>query len=473
MDRCKRPELRMGILFIMLALASIGIDDAFSAERWYNHYKNGLNLMKEGKFAQAILEFEMATEGVYEDQPKKIQTYGMHFIRYYPHREIGIAAYHIGDHPRARYELELSLVYAPSDRAREYLNKLSESPGQSEVSPRIDIPAGIPLSLEQRMEIQRKLSDIGLYKGTIDGILGTGSKRAISTYQEQNSLPSTGVIDAETFAKLETVEIRSEQRESVTRHSKEIIEVKPDETRTAEPTETIDYTPIRRVGPRLTLAVLPMADRGGAGQLTEIIADKLITSLVGFQRYRIIERSQMDKIIREQKFGLSDLVDPSSAAKLGRLAGVDCLVIGGAWVSNAIIDLNTRLVDTETGEILATRAGQCSSSDPVEIRSIADEIATYYANALPLAEGSVVKTDPDGTVFIDIGSNYGMRKGMKLVVFEEGERITHPQSGEVIGSRRQKKAEIVLTEVMEKLSIARFVEGEEGTVEVHDPVVTK
>ena len=47
----------------------------------------------------------------------------------------------------------------------------------------------------------------------------------------------------------------------------------------------------------------------------------------------------MDKVlIREQKFGLSDLVDPSSAAKLGRLAGVDCLVIGGAWVSNAIID---------------------------------------------------------------------------------------------------------------------------------------
>ena len=40
--------------------------------------------MKEGKFAQAILEFEMATEGVYEDQPKKIQTYGMHFIQVLP-----------------------------------------------------------------------------------------------------------------------------------------------------------------------------------------------------------------------------------------------------------------------------------------------------------------------------------------------------------------------------------------------------
>jgi len=473
MECFRLPEHLTGFFIFVIVFLLIWTSDAHSAERWYNHYKNGLNLIKEEKFAQAILEFEMATEGVYEDQPKKIQTYGMHFIRYYPHREIGIAAYHIGDYSRARYELELSIVYAPSDRAREYLDKLAGVKTQPMRESRSHIPEGMSLTIDQRREVQRKLAHLGLYSGTIDGILGTGSKRAISEFQKRNELPSTGIVNEKTYAKLENVEVPVERHARVESQEQRSSEPKPPAPHSIEPPATMDYSTIRRVGPRLTLAVLPMSDKGGAGQLSEIIADKLVTSLVGFQRYRIIERSQMDKVLKEQKFGLSDLVDPSSAAKLGRLAGVDCLVIGSAWVSNAIMDLNTRLVDTETGEVLATRAGHCSSSNPIEMRTIADEIATYYANALPLAEGSVVKTDPDGTVFIDVGSDYGMRKGMKLVVFEEGETITHPVSGDVIGSRRSKKAEIVLTEIMQKLSIARFVEGEEGTVAVHDPVVTK
>ena len=116
----------------------------------------------------------------------------------------------------------------------------------------------------------------------------------------------------------------------------------------------------------------------------------------------------MDNILKEQKFGLTDLVDPSTAAKIGRLTGVDCLVIGSAWVSNAIMDLNTRLVDTATGEVLATRAGQCSASNPIDMRTMADNIATYYANALPLAEGSVVKTDPeDARAFATRGTSHG------------------------------------------------------------------
>ena len=44
--------------------------------------------------------------------------------------------------------------------------------------------------------------------------------------------------------------------------------------------------------------------------------------LVQDQKYRVIDRNSLDKILKEQNFSNSDRVDPSSAAKIGRILGV-------------------------------------------------------------------------------------------------------------------------------------------------------
>ncbi len=466
---------KRSVIFFFVLLLCVMSQNSYGAERWYNHYKKGATLLKESKYAQAILEFEMATEGVYEDQRKKIQTYGMHFIRYYPHREIGVAAYHLNDFAQAREELELSMGYAPTDRAREYLQRLGAAP----TPPRTPESLIKRLSLDERKNLQRILAYKGFYGGTIDGIFGAGSRSAVQQFQAENKLGATGDIDEETLAKLHHVEVPSgwtpeSDEPAIAAEAREPTKViVPPPSRPITIPRPPKLTRVRRVGPRLTVAVIPLADRGSAGELAHLMAEKLVSSLVEYQRFRVIERSQLDKILKEQKFGLSDLVESSTAARLGKLVGVDCLVVGSAWVAGGAVDLTMRLVDTETGEVLATRAGQCRADSPSETRQIAGDFAAYFANMLPLAEGTVVKVDPDETVYLDLGSQVGMRKGMKLVVFHEGEKITHPVSGEVIGSRREKQAELVLTEVMDRLSVARFVEGQEGNVSVRDPVVTK
>ena len=52
--------------------------------------------------------------------------------------------------------------------------------------------------------------------------------------------------------------------------------------------------------------------------------DKLVSDGV----YSVIERKQLDKIIAEQNFSNSDRADPTSAAKIARILGVDAIIIG-------------------------------------------------------------------------------------------------------------------------------------------------
>src|SRR3954453_12079630 len=58
------------------------------------------------------------------------------------------------------------------------------------------------------------------------------------------------------------------------------------------------------------------------------IADLMVTNLVKDGSYSVIERKALDKIMAEQNFSNSDRANPTSAAKLGKLLGVDAIITG-------------------------------------------------------------------------------------------------------------------------------------------------
>src|SRR5215470_12907955 len=112
------------------------------------------------------------------------------------------------------------------------------------------------------------------------------------------------------------------------------------------------------------------------------IADLLVDKLVNDGTYSVIERKALDKILAEQNFSNSDRADPSSAAKIGKVLGVDAIVIssitqfgrddkktsvggggrGGVTGrfgiggiakndSKAVVAITARLINTDTAEI--------------------------------------------------------------------------------------------------------------------------
>src|SRR5438270_10936813 len=112
------------------------------------------------------------------------------------------------------------------------------------------------------------------------------------------------------------------------------------------------------------------------------ITDLLVKHLVKDGSYSVIERKALDKIMAEQNFSNSDRANPNSAAKLGKLLGVDAIIVGSITEfgndtknkgiggvggglgkvgfggfnrkeSKAIVGLDARIVDIDTAELLA------------------------------------------------------------------------------------------------------------------------
>ncbi|MCD6328968.1 MAG: hypothetical protein J7M10_01225, partial [Candidatus Cloacimonetes bacterium] len=117
------------ILFLLMLMLFTSF--LHGLEKFYQYYNKGLEYMEKGDWLRAIEEFKSAASLEFEDT-KKMRTYGTRFIKYFPHREMGIAYYQLGEFNKAKDELELSIAYKKSKEAEKYLEKvlLGIPPGQ-------------------------------------------------------------------------------------------------------------------------------------------------------------------------------------------------------------------------------------------------------------------------------------------------------------------------------------------------------
>lgn len=120
------------------------------------------------------------------------------------------------------------------------------------------------------------------------------------------------------------------------------------------------------------------------------VTDLLVNYLVKDGNYSVIERKQLDTILAEQNFSNSDRADASTAARIGKVLGVDAIIagsitqfgndtkstgvgaiggLGGRFglgnvkqkESKAIVGLTARIVSIDTAEILAVADGKGES----------------------------------------------------------------------------------------------------------------
>jgi tetratricopeptide (TPR) repeat protein len=90
--------------------------------RWDDYYVRGISYSDGGFWNDAAADFARAIEKRSADQ-RRARTYGMHFIDYYPNRELGIAYYNLKKYQEAIKALEASLASEETARAKYYLDK--------------------------------------------------------------------------------------------------------------------------------------------------------------------------------------------------------------------------------------------------------------------------------------------------------------------------------------------------------------
>jgi curli biogenesis system outer membrane secretion channel CsgG len=253
------------------------------------------------------------------------------------------------------------------------------------------------------------------------------------------------------------------------------------------------------------------------------ISDLLIDRLTNDGTYRVIERRQLDKILQEQNLSNSDRADTSTAAKIGRVLGVDSIITGditqfgrddrntnvgsvvnrfdrfglgkvGVRNAKAVVAVTARLIDVNTGEILASVSGRGESkrsgtnllggggswagngsgaldmgssnfSETIlgeAVSGAVTQLASQLeqnADRLPKQTVSVsglIADASSGSVVINVGTRSGVRVGDKLQVSRVSRVIKDPATGKPLRSIEEALGEITITSADEQSAEGKF-----------------
>ena len=108
-------------------------------------------------------------------------------------------------------------------------------------------------------------------------------------------------------------------------------------------------------------------------ELGATLTEMLTTALIQDKRFIVMERVQLEKVLREQSLSQSGAIDTETAIKVGKLAGLEAVILGSVSQLKTRIEADARLIEVETGKALAAVNGKVKDVD--KIRDLSKKIA--------------------------------------------------------------------------------------------------
>ena len=100
------------------------------------------------------------------------------------------------------------------------------------------------------------------------------------------------------------------------------------------------------------LAVLDLEAVGLSDTEAKVLTQRLTSKMIELSDYTIVERANIDKILKEQKFQHSGCTDSECAVEIGQLINADMTVIGTASKFGDTYTIDSRIINVESGEAL-------------------------------------------------------------------------------------------------------------------------
>jgi len=242
-------------------------------------------------------------------------------------------------------------------------------------------------------------------------------------------------------------------------------------------------------------------------------ADEFVTQLFETQQFSLVERAQIDSILAEQDFGQSGRLNQSQAAELGKLLGVQLILTGsitkfsvdtksggirsfGVEYSEAESNLDVRLIDTNTAEILFAGTGESKVRlGGIRIKgfnfrqdfdrgiaqealrpAIQDVVNKIVANAdayvdleVPISPAQIVGSGQDGSIYIDRGENFSVTIGQRYQVKRIVDEI-RDASGNLLDTITDIVGVVEVSRVLGQSSICTVIEGEATEGDALEPI---
>lgn len=103
-----------------------GVTQGVFRGRWWSYYERGTSFLAGKYYDEALADFEQALAGRNRDS-WRARTYGLHFVEYFPNRELGITLFHLGRLDEAEQYLNASLAEIDTERAHFYIDEIKRA----------------------------------------------------------------------------------------------------------------------------------------------------------------------------------------------------------------------------------------------------------------------------------------------------------------------------------------------------------
>jgi curli biogenesis system outer membrane secretion channel CsgG len=214
-------------------------------------------------------------------------------------------------------------------------------------------------------------------------------------------------------------------------------------------------------------------------------------------RFQMIERSQLNAVLKEGKFEQSGLVDDATAARLGKQIGATFVLVGSytGGIGHTVeiktgffggksredtypghLEVRVRMVNTEDGSIREPILLHAASLDAKSYHSyelLLDDLSRNLDQEVtarfPLT-GYVIKVISEREVLVDLGQKQRLEKGASFQLVEQGADVVHPVTGKLVQGERRVLTQLQVTDVGDESSILK-VTGPRATLKVGQSVV--
>lgn len=220
------------------------------------------------------------------------------------------------------------------------------------------------------------------------------------------------------------------------------------------------------------------------GWTTNVTTATLEDALTQSGRFEVIAGAQRDRLLKEQGFNNSDLVDPQQATKVGKLLSARYIIVGNAIdvtvkkKAGGFIDIGSdiktriqiQMIDAETGIVKTSKSfeektnkppasGQQTDNDSIReayrkaMESIASKFVVEMGETVPTE--TVVLLVRAGRVALDIGGEQ-VKVGQEFEIYSQDEPILGPD-GKPRGYITTKYGRLRIAEIEPGLSWATVI----------------
>lgn len=221
---------------------------------------------------------------------------------------------------------------------------------------------------------------------------------------------------------------------------------------------------------RMSLTVVPFEQKGIVSEASLSFNDNLINGLVNQNRFQVVDRDQLDKILLEQKISRTQLVDRDTALMLGKLVAARSVITGSIIESHKGIEIVARMIDTETSMIIEMEDVYDEAKDLLSLKKLSEGLAIKFHKDFPLLDGNVVQ-QKGNVIFTDLGTGK-VKLHRRLIIYRE-ELIKHPITGKVLGADNIIIGRARVTQILPDLSKAEISSSQKMLARPMDKVITE